>query len=735
MNAVPHAVPSSGLDADDVRAGLSRLLEAGHVYELRVPKAGRFKTVSGYFDRLDALAEAAAEWDGRAPGVYVTLNAARPELLARAANRARPYADTTTGDAEVPHRTRLLVDLDPVRPSGIAATDAEHLAALARAQEIREALGDLGWPPMLVMDSGNGAYLVAALDVPSDDASKELVAGVLRGIASRFSDDVVQVDLGVYNAARIARVPGTLNAKGDATAERPHRRARIIDAPACWEPVPLVLLERVAGWAPADEPRRGASGGSGGAFDLNGFIARHGLTVLRDGPWSGGRRVQLAACPFDAAHTGGSAALFQFASGAVAFRCLHNGCAGRDWHDVRGLFEPQKRTHGGNGADQGATWGELHDQAPPEPEDLGEPAGAGHFDELVPPKADGPRSYLELAPTAAELAAMAAAPPIVPIATSLIYPRTTTVYAGQTNAGKTTSVARVGVDLVYGREPWTGRRDGRERRRMLLLSKDDTTRSLVWKVRALAPDADWMSRGDLVLIGKEKRPLALDDRGVEVLGNTVADGKFDVFVIDPYQHFLPAGLTVNDDEGARRTIDVLDRIAEQTGSAGVLIHHPRKRPPKAKSALEMTKAERLEEIRGSAVLAQLARAVATLWELEPGVRLLDAVVNDVPPLAELYFETSTAGDQGVRWELAGPPTNAEAEAIRDRLLDLEIGVYNVTALARHLFEISERSKPSGQRRTQAKAWARRFAEEQPQRFRVLAEGALEVLARDREVLL
>jgi hypothetical protein len=236
-----------------------------------------------------------------------------------------------------------------------------------------------------------------------------------------------------------------------------------------------------------------------------------------------------------------------------------------------------------------------------------------------------------------------------------------------------------------------------------------------------------MRDGRITLIGKEKRALALDDRGTEVLGNTIADGRFEVFVCDPYAHFLPAGMTINDDEGARATVERLDSLCESLGVAGGLIHHPRKRSPNARPAMELSKSERLEEIRGSAVLAQLARAVATLWEVEPGLRMLDAVVNDVPPMSELFFNAATVGDTGVRWEMAGPPTNAEALQIEERLDALESGTYSAVALARILFALPEKTKPSGHRRTQAKLYARRRAEREPQRFRVPHEGGIEVL--------
>jgi hypothetical protein len=348
----------------------------------------------------------------------------------------------------------------------------------------------------------------------------------------------------------------------------------------------------------------------------------------------------------------------------------------------------------------------------------------------VEPDADPrPRitNLLELAPTPDELRELAAAPPIVPLATHLLYPRTTTVLAGQTNVGKTTAALRVSLDLGYGREPWTGRHDGREPLRILYVSRDDTTRSLVAKLAQLAPDDAWTD-GRITLIGKEKRTgVVLDDAGVGVLRNTMADGRFDVLVIDPYAHLLPPGLSVNDDEAARGTIDRLDRLCDSLGTSALLIHHPRKRGPNGKDPMAMTKSERIEEVRGSSVLVQLARAVATLWETGPSYRMLDALVNDVPPLVELHFETTPVGESGLRWELAGPPSDAEAEALRSRLLDLEPGPYTFSHLARWVFDLN--GKPSGKRRTQVKALARQLAEAHPARFRLHDRG-VEVRAGD-----
>ncbi len=211
-----------------IRGGLQVLVEPGSTVELRVPiRPGR--TISGYFDDLDAMAAAAAKLSGRHPGIYFTCNPVKPALLARASNRVEDYAKLTTGDHDIARRRWLPIDLDPVRPAGIASTDTEHALALERARQVRQHLVDeLGWPEPVMVDSGNGAYVLCRLDLPNDDASRELANRCLEALAFRFDDQAVHVDGTMFNAARIIRVPGTLNAKGDSTPDRPHRRAEVL---------------------------------------------------------------------------------------------------------------------------------------------------------------------------------------------------------------------------------------------------------------------------------------------------------------------------------------------------------------------------------------------------------------------------------------------------------------------------------------------------------------------------
>lgn len=213
----------------EIRRAIEVLFEPGDVVELRAFKDKT--TASGYFDDFEELAEQAAKLDGRGFAVYVTLNPADPALLARAQNRVRLHPKATTSDADIVCRRWLPVDFDPVRPADVSSTDKEKQAALRRAREVGDHLGERDWPEPVVGDSGNGAHLLYRVDLPNDRESLELVKGVLEALAFKFSDEAVSVDTTTANAARIWKLYGTTARKGDDTEERPHRHSRLLEVP------------------------------------------------------------------------------------------------------------------------------------------------------------------------------------------------------------------------------------------------------------------------------------------------------------------------------------------------------------------------------------------------------------------------------------------------------------------------------------------------------------------------
>lgn len=320
---------------------LTALIEPGSVHELRVPKAGRARVISGYFDDSTHLVAAADKLSGHYPGIYFTVNPTKPALLARAHNRVLEHAELTSSDHDIECRRWLPIDLDPVRPTGICATVTEHDAAIQRGREIWTHLREQGWPDPVVMDSGNGCYLLVRIDTPNDEAGRKLLERCLKALAFRFNDDLVHVDQTMFNAARIIRVPDTLNAKGDDTPERPHRLARWLHMP---DSVAVVTIEKLAALAatlpgePEPESRNRNRVYPTGAFDLDAFVRDH-LNVHRRGDWNGGYRWVLSECPFNSDHTDNAAYVGRGSRDGIFAGCQHDSCIW-GWAELREKFEP-----------------------------------------------------------------------------------------------------------------------------------------------------------------------------------------------------------------------------------------------------------------------------------------------------------------------------------------------------------------------------------------------------------
>ena len=334
-------------DANEITHALRLWFQAGDVFEVRVLDAvsadyRREHIESGYFDyeHISAVPEALKRLLSFR-GVYVTVNPVNPDLPARAVNRLRPAGrNPTTADTDIVRRRWLLIDCDPRRASGVSSSNAEHESALAKAREIRNGLSSLGWADPIMTDSGNGAQLMYRIDLPPSDG--ELVRRVSGEIAKASSEQVA-IDTSVHNPARIWRLPGTMNCKGDSIPERPHRMARILEEPQDIVSVSREQMQDIVSYqsedtqtdVPDDEWKHTMP-----AFDLDSWIAQYCPELGSPQPWKGGRKWIFPVCPFNEAHTNKSAVLIQEPSGAVAFKCHHNGCSGNDWRALRELREP-----------------------------------------------------------------------------------------------------------------------------------------------------------------------------------------------------------------------------------------------------------------------------------------------------------------------------------------------------------------------------------------------------------
>lgn len=136
-------------------------------------------------------------------------------------------ATHTTRDADIAVYTLFVVDVDPVRPSNMSATDPEKAEAAQVSEAVREWLLERG-VQALQADSGNGYHLLVPL-VPQREVARVArdTHDLLKLLDARFSTPGAKVDTSTFNPARIFKLYGTLATKGDDTPDRPHRLARI----------------------------------------------------------------------------------------------------------------------------------------------------------------------------------------------------------------------------------------------------------------------------------------------------------------------------------------------------------------------------------------------------------------------------------------------------------------------------------------------------------------------------
>lgn len=336
---------------------------AGSVVEVRLlnirPERGRPYTAAGYFGDFGLAAKAVVDYEAKKTieGVYFVLNECDPALLARCPNAIEAYPKATTADGDITRRRWLLIDLDPKRPAGIASTEPQLDASRETAEQVRDLLA--GWSQPIQAMSGNGTHLLYPIDLPNDEASKQLVASVLKAIDAKCSTDSIKIDTAVHNAARITKLYGTLTRKGHNTTDRPHRRSELVDVPdylaSGWnqaEVVPTERLQAVAAMAPKTESHRtnGQASGNGQAgysrLLVDRWLSDRGVSFRQSKQTADGRTMWPVVCPFDASHgERGESVVMQAPNGRMAYKCQHDSCSGHGWQDLKRAIGPPKAHH------------------------------------------------------------------------------------------------------------------------------------------------------------------------------------------------------------------------------------------------------------------------------------------------------------------------------------------------------------------------------------------------------
>lgn len=324
----------------------------------------------GYFDSAEAALDAVKN-DLGYEAIWASLNPVSHAPDGFTLNQLKGSPNRSTKESYT-RRTAFLVDCDSVRTNGQKksnSTDNEKKASMAQAEAIRNFLSDqLQWPKPILVDSGNGTQLRYEIDLPADQDSEDLIRNFLVGLAAKFDNDQSHIDCGVFEANRVAKLPGTWARKAPESESRPWRQSCILEVPEreielparagqpretirelALEPVPPFLIESAISQLPI--PKKSATGVEMSENDqakyewLRQFLLQFNVPILAER--SSGKRLFLdIICPWEAEHgstTGESSTSVWYVRGyGYGFSCKHSNCAKerRGWFDFREEVDP-----------------------------------------------------------------------------------------------------------------------------------------------------------------------------------------------------------------------------------------------------------------------------------------------------------------------------------------------------------------------------------------------------------
>lgn len=632
------------------------------VFEIRIVKAGREKTLSGYFDSPEAAAAAAATKDGQVEAIYITPNPTVVECFARSANKLKPYAEATTSDAQIASREWLLVDIDAVRPKGVSSSKSQHEAARELAVGIRTFLDGLGFPRPILADSGNGAHLMYRVDLPNDEDSKTLVKRCLDALEKRFADPVVKVDTTSFNAARIWKMYGTMACKGDNLPEQPHRRAALIDVPEPLEVATRDILLVLAALAPAP-PTPEKKSYRYTEFDLMTWLRQYAydFTLGDEKALDGGGWVrEIMPCPWGDHERDRAAFVGQRASGAIIAGCRHERCKDKKWEDLRGRLDPEW------GKPKPPEWRPPHqdeDAPPPDPRASG-PAPL----RLVPPnqeEAPGLTQDIRAFVGEDEPDQEDVASPQDWIVPDFVPRSALTILGGPPKIGKTFLLLDMALAIARG-ELFCGHWPTFQGK-VLALLEEDTKRRIrmrLWRL-ARGRGVDPRSFQGSVRLAAMTGFRLDSELMLKKLEQEISMYKPDVLLIDALARVHSAD---ENDRTAMRAVTVpLQHICSQYGIAVVLVHHFKK------PGLGDEKKRSGDLLRGSSDLLALARSVIGVQRLDDRKGFqVDAAGNDaeVPPaIVQLESGQTPAGKPTIVLRYVGP--TAQARVAEDAKLVID----------------------------------------------------------------
>lgn len=324
----------------EIRKALALLKKPGEIFEIRIVGTSK-KIFSGYFKDVDLMINQLKTLDLKKANVYFTINAINEACYDRSQrDQFQTYTKSTTSDSDIVSYNFIMIDVDPVRPSDTSSTDEQIQKAKDLGNRIHAFLRDLGFEKPAFGFSGNGCHLLYKVALVKCEDNKNLVKRALETLAMLFDTEEVKVDTTTFNPARVCKLYGTLAQKGSGKGQRPYRMSYLYGHQAELVSTDIEYIKKLNSYYPQDleKPQR-YNNYNPREFDIEQWLNKYNISY-KAMSFSGGTKYVLDECPFDSNHRAPDSAIFKMNNGAIGFKCFHNSCDGRTWHDVRMKFEP-----------------------------------------------------------------------------------------------------------------------------------------------------------------------------------------------------------------------------------------------------------------------------------------------------------------------------------------------------------------------------------------------------------
>ena len=229
-------------DPDTIQETLNKLFAADDILEIRAIDSNG-KVYAGFFDKhhhKEMISEIVRLNDFA--NVFIILNHFADDYT-----ESEKYKNINviseknldlTKSADIKNVDYFLVDIDPVRPTGVSSTNEELNAAWLVCDQVRVYLTSLGFNCPIIAMSGNGYHILyPIIDKPLEiynqslgnkKENEDLFHNALKVLALKFNNDQVKIDTSVAKAGQLIKLYGTVAKKGENTTDRPHRLSRII---------------------------------------------------------------------------------------------------------------------------------------------------------------------------------------------------------------------------------------------------------------------------------------------------------------------------------------------------------------------------------------------------------------------------------------------------------------------------------------------------------------------------